>query len=61
MSNGKYTINDVTKDMTTGIHATAIDTSGNDNGWYDINGRRYNKRPANRGLYIHQGKKYVIN
>lgn len=60
MSNGKHTISDVTKDMTTGIYAPAVDTSGSDNGWYDINGRRYNKRPAGRGLYIHQGKKYVI-
>ena len=34
MSNGKHTISDVTKDMTTGINAPYIETSGNDNGWY---------------------------
>lgn len=60
MSNGKHTINDVTKDMTSGISAPSFRTSHDDSGWYGIDGRRYDKRPANRGLYIYQGKKYVI-
>lgn len=31
-----------------------------DEGWYDLNGRRLNTRPQAKGIYIHQGKKYLV-
>lgn len=32
-----------------------------DDEWYDLSGRKYSKRPAKPGVYIHTGKKEVIN
>lgn len=31
-----------------------------DDGWYTLDGRKFSSRPTQRGLYIWQGKKYVI-
>ena len=31
-----------------------------DNSWYTINGLKLDTKPATKGLYIHNGKKYVI-
>lgn len=31
------------------------------NSWYTIDGRRLNAKPTTRGLYIHDGKKIIIN
>lgn len=31
-----------------------------DDAWYSLSGMRLNGKPAQRGLYIHQGKKVVI-
>ena len=28
--------------------------------WYDLNGRKLDKKPVTKGLYIHNGKKVVI-
>ncbi len=58
---GKHLIIDVTNDMTSSIGNIPVTPSvSNDNGWYSLNGTRYNQRPASRGVYIHQGKKYII-
>ena len=44
---------------TTGI--VNLTTGSQDNGnWYDINGRKYDKQPTSKGLYIHNGKKQVV-
>ena len=46
--------------------ATAISASLNDKGqmindkWYDLNGRRLNGKPTAKGVYINNGKKYVV-
>ena len=31
-----------------------------DDAWYDLSGRKYNKRPTKPGLYIHKGKKVSL-
>ena len=31
-----------------------------DNSWYDLQGRRYTERPTTAGVYINNGKKYII-
>ncbi len=45
--------------------ATAISASLNDKGqmineWYDLSGRRLNGKPTAKGVYINNGKKYVV-
>jgi hypothetical protein len=46
--------------------ATAISATLNDKGqmindkWYDLNGRRLNGKPTAKGVYINNGKKYVV-
>ena len=62
-SNGKYTCKDVTADMpTTGITAapTIDNTASKDNAWYTLSGMKLGKKPAESGVYIHQGKKVII-
>ena len=31
-----------------------------DNGWYSVQGIKLSERPTQHGVYIHNGKKYVI-
>lgn len=38
---------------------TVIDGS-EDDAWYDLNGRKLDRRPKRKGVYIHQGKKVVV-
>lgn len=58
---GRLVVKDITQSVTTGIdHITITDKTTKDNGWYSINGMRLNSRPTQKGMYIHQGKKYVI-
>jgi alpha-amylase len=58
--NGKYTVNDVTSDITTGIDAVvAAPSTTADDAWYTLSGVRISK-PTTKGIYIHQGKKYVV-
>lgn len=45
--------------QTTGIKASVVDTT-DDDGWYDLQGRRLKVRPVRKGLYIHHGKKESI-
>ena len=28
--------------------------------WYTLDGRRLNRKPTTKGVYIHQGRKYMI-
>lgn len=46
-------------DETTGIMTTNDTTS--DGAWYDLQGRRLNGQPTQGGIYIHHGRKTVIN
>ena len=46
---------------TTGILEVSAEADGTkDDAWYSLSGMRLNGKPAQRGLYIHQGKKVVI-
>lgn len=45
----------------TGIGNITVDEAQNaDNAWYTISGVKLSRKPAVPGLYIHQGKKFVI-
>ena len=45
----------------TGIETTNFTNSTNSSGaWYGIDGRKLDKQPTKKGLYINNGKKYVI-
>ena len=62
MSNGKYTCKDVTAIWApTGITGTpTISNTTTDNAWYTLSGMKLGKKPAESGVYIHQGKKVII-
>lgn len=45
-------------DEATGINAPTI--SVDNDAWYTIDGRKLEKKPVTKGLYIHNGKKFVI-
>ena len=61
-SNGKYTCKDVTAIWApTGITGTpTISNTTTDNAWYTLSGMKLGKKPAESGVYIHQGKKVII-
>ena len=61
-SNGKYTCKDVTAIWApTGITGTpTISNTTTDNAWYTLSGMKLGKKPAENGVYIHQGKKVII-
>ena len=62
MSNGKYTYKDVTAIWApTDITGTpTISNTTTDNAWYTLSGMKLGKKPAESGVYIHQGKKVII-
>ena len=62
MSNGKYTCKDVTAIWApTGITGTpTIGNTTTDNAWYTLSGMKLGRKPAESGVYIHQGKKVII-
>ena len=55
-----YTIKDVTDLMSTGINIQTVDNTRISTIWYDMQGRRYNHRPTQSGIYINGGKKIMI-
>ena len=61
-SDGKYTCKDVTAIWApTGITGTpTISNTKTDNAWYTLSGMKLGKKPAESGVYIHQGKKVII-
>lgn len=61
-SDGKYTCKDVTAIWgPTGITGTpTINNTTTDNAWYTLSGMKLGKKPAESGVYIHQGKKVII-
>lgn len=62
MSKGQYTCKDVTTIWApTGITGTpTISNTKTDNAWYTLSGMKLGKKPAESGVYIHQGKKVII-
>ena len=44
---------------TTGIDAIENVTIDNE-GWYDLQGRKLQAKPNRKGIYIHNGKKVVV-
>lgn len=56
----KYLINDVTSSYTTAIGAITTQTENTDNRWYNINGQVLNGQPTQKGIYINNGKKYIV-
>ena len=45
----------------TGIDASLVDIEEvNNEGWYDLEGRKLSGKPDKKGLYIHNGRKVVI-
>ena len=61
-SKGKYTCKDVTAIWApSGITGTpTISNTTKDNAWYTLSGMKLGKKPAESGVYIHQGKKVII-
>lgn len=60
MNGGKYTVTDLTSSIT-GINNILVDKPQNaDNGWYTLSGIRMSAKPAQKGIYIHQGRKIVV-
>lgn len=55
-----YTIKDVTDIMSTGINIQTVYKQNLSTIWYDMQGRRYNHRPTQPGIYINGGKKIMI-
>lgn len=48
-------------DAATGISTiTANKKASTDNNWYTISGSRLSSKPAQKGLYIHEGKKVIV-
>ena len=46
---------------TTGIDASLVNSEEvNNEGWYDLEGRKLSGKPDKKGLYIHNGRKVVI-
>ena len=43
---------------TTGV--ASFETHGNNGTWYSLDGRKFNKKPTQKGIYIYQGRKVVI-
>lgn len=56
----KYLINDVTASYTTAVGAITTQTEKTDNRWYNINGQVLNGKPTQKGIYINNGKKYIV-
>lgn len=55
-----YTDNFKVASLTTNIEATRATMKETDNVWYTLDGRRLTGVPCQKGLYIHQGKKFIV-
>ena len=57
---GYYIVKDVTDQISTGVNVLTVDKQKASTIWYDLQGRRYNQRPALPGVYINGRKKIMI-
>ena len=63
------TVDDVTnsrmnfegEDEVNGVNEVIASLEVNDDSWYTVDGRKLDKKPTAKGLYINKGKKIVIN
>ena len=63
------TVDDVTnsrmnfegEDEVNGVNEVIASLEVNDDSWYTVDGRKLDKKPTAKGLYIYKGKKIVIN
>ena len=46
---------------TTGLDASLVNSEEVNSVWYDLNGRKLNGKPAQKGIYIKNGKKVVVH
>ncbi len=62
LSGGKYTCTDVTdKYISTGIAGpSVVERNAGDNAWYTLSGMKMSGDPVRAGVYIHGGKKVVV-
>ncbi len=62
LSDGKYTCTDVTdKYISTGIAGpSVVERNAGDNAWYTLSGMKMSGKPVRAGVYIHGGKKVVV-
>lgn len=52
----------IVEDLPTGIISIDNSQLTNDNDvWYTLNGTRLNGKPTKSGIYIKNGKKYIVN
>lgn len=57
---GHYLVKNVTSEIVpSGIESVEADNILSD-GWYDLQGRRLNDMPTQKGVYINGGKKVVV-
>lgn len=50
----------ITQQAPSAINDIHLTESKVGNNWYDLHGRSYNERPTTAGVYINNGKKYII-
>ena len=46
---------------TTSIDASLVNSEEVNSVWYDLNGRKLNGKPSQKGIYIKNGKKVVVH
>ena len=42
------------------LHTTTGEVTIDAKGWYDLSGRRLSGKPTVRGIYVNNGKTYII-
>ena len=47
-------------DPTTGINAPSVTKTSTDNAWYNLSGQKVNENNMPKGIYIHEGKKFIV-
>ena len=53
-------INEMTGDATSIEDVRGLMSNGRGENWYDLNGRRLQSKPCQKGVYLHDGRKVVI-
>ena len=47
-------------EVVTGIEDVRIANDGQTDDWYSLDGRRHDRKPTRKGVYIHNGNKVII-
>lgn len=48
-------------EVVTCIDVIRIAAGGQNEGWYSLDGRRLDRKPTRKGVYIHNGNKVIVN